>query len=45
MPLIHAEVTDEAVEYLEEWAEAVGCERHHVAGDAIDNYLRDNDKI
>jgi hypothetical protein len=36
---IEAEVTEDSLEYLQEWADAVGCEVKDVAGDSIDSYL------
>lgn len=37
--VIKAEVTEDSLEYLQEWADAVGCEVKDVAGDSIDSYL------
>lgn len=42
MPLIHVEVSDDVEDYLREWADAVGCEVHEVAGDALHQYVEEH---
>lgn len=43
MPIIHADVDEDTAAYLEEWAEAVGCGVHDVAGDAIVQFRENRD--
>lgn len=41
--IIKAEITEDSLEYLQEWADAVGCELKDVAGDFIDMHLEDEE--
>lgn len=36
MPIIHARVSEQAAEYLEEWADAVGAPVEDIAGDCVE---------
>ena len=38
---IKAKVSPKTATYLQEWADAVGCERPDVAGDSIEQYLEE----
>lgn len=42
MPIIHARVSEQAAEYLEEWADAVGAPVEDIAGDCVERVVEDD---
>lgn len=42
--IIHAKVSEDTEEWLEEWADAVGCSIADVAGDALEQYREEGER-
>jgi hypothetical protein len=42
---VPVDLSDNATEYLKDWADAIGCDVSEVAGDVIDQYLEERGKI